>query len=381
MESRRIAGKAAGKSPDTGEPSGPPRDGPEPDAIKVRSPGAVLAVIPYLLGFHPSDSLVVIGSGPPSGRIHFTSRYDLPDPPSRAEAAGIADHAAAVLENAAGVTAAVVVGYGPGRLVTPAAEAVRRQLAASAIELRDLLRAEGGRYWSYLCTSAACCPADGVPFDAAAEPVAAEMTLAGRLTLPDRGALARTVAPAGGLARESMRQATQRAQDRAAALVAAAASCGRGRPPGRVLTGHGLRAVRDAVAACRSGDIPAGHDDIAWLALAVSDFRVRDDAWARMDPRFREAHGRLWAAVTRLAEPEYVPAPAALLAFTAWQQGNGALANVALQRALDADPGYTMALLIRDAIAAGLAPSAAQLPMTPEEVAASYDEQDRNRGR
>ena len=47
---------------------------------------------------------------------------------------------------------------------------------------------------------------------------------------------------------------------------------------------------------------------------------------------------------------------------------------MALERALDADPGYTMALLIRDAVASGLPPSAAQLPMTPEDVAESYGE-------
>jgi hypothetical protein len=93
-----------------------------------------------------------------------------------------------------------------------------------------------------------------------------------------------------------------------------------------------------------------------------------------MDPQFREAHQRLWTAVVRLAEREYVAAPASLLAFTAWQSGDGSLANVALQRALDADPGYTMAQLIRDAIASGIPASAAQLPMTPEEVAASYGE-------
>ena len=40
------------------------------------------------------------------------------------------------------------------------------------------------------------------------------------------------------------------------------------------------------------------------------------------------------------------------LAFTAWQAGDGALANVALDRALADTPGYTMALLLRDAIAA-----------------------------
>ena len=64
-----------------------------------------------------------------------------------------------------------------------------------------------------------------------------------------------------------------------------------------------------------------------------------------------------------------------MLAFTAWQNGNGALANLALDRALADTPGYSMALLLRDAIDAGAPPSVAVLPMTPEEVAASYDAQ------
>ena len=70
----------------------------------------------------------------------------------------------------------------------------------------------------------------------------------------------------------------------------------------------------------------------------------------------------------------YVAAPAALLAFVAWQSGDGALANVALDRALADDPRYSMALLLRQVITAGAPPSLARLPMTPEEVAASYDE-------
>jgi uncharacterized protein DUF4192 len=58
----------------------------------------------------------------------------------------------------------------------------------------------------------------------------------------------------------------------------------------------------------------------------------------------------------------------------AWQAGDGALANVALDRALADEPGYSMALLLRQVITAGAPPSLARLPMTPEEVAASYDE-------
>ena len=92
-----------------------------------------------------------------------------------------------------------------------------------------------------------------------------------------------------------------------------------------------------------------------------------------MRPEHREAHTRLWTDLTRLAQPGYVCAPAALLAFVAWQSGNGALANVALDRALAEDADYSMAVLLRQVIDSGAPPSLARLPMTPEEVAASYD--------
>jgi hypothetical protein len=47
---------------------------------------------------------------------------------------------------------------------------------------------------------------------------------------------------------------------------------------------------------------------------------------------------------------------------------------VALDRAQADDPGYTMAILLREVINAGTSPRRARLPMTPEEVAASYAE-------
>ena len=60
----------------------------------------------------------------------------------------------------------------------------------------------------------------------------------------------------------------------------------------------------------------------------------------------------------------------------AWQSGDGALANVALDRALADEPRYSMAHLLRQVITAGTPPSLARLPMTPEEVAASYADVD-----
>ena len=66
-----------------------------------------------------------------------------------------------------------------------------------------------------------------------------------------------------------------------------------------------------------------------------------------------------------------------LFAFVAWQSGNGALANVALDRAQADDPQYSMARLLREVIDSGAPPRLARLPMSPEEVAASYAEAER----
>ena len=178
--------------------------------------------MPYLLGFHPDRSLVVIGARPPRDRVHVTFRYDLPDPPGSASAGEIAGHAAAVFAREH-VTMAIVAGYGPGSLVTPVAVELRTRLAGAGIEVREMLRAEDGRYWSYLCHDPACCPPEGVPYDVPSSTVAAEMTVAGNTALPGRAALEAAVAPLGGPARTAMRQATARAQNRVRTLVAEAA--------------------------------------------------------------------------------------------------------------------------------------------------------------
>ena len=85
----------------------------------------------------------------------------------------------------------------------------------------------------------------------------------------------------------------------------------------------------------------------------------------------------LWTSVLRQIPPEAAAAPATLLAWTAWQQGQDAFANLAVDRALDADPAYSMAHLLREALSAGLPPEAAVPPMTPEQVAQAYQQLER----
>jgi hypothetical protein len=350
---------------------------PEKQRLKIASLDGVLAVVPHLLGFHPSSSLVVLGIAGPRGQVQLAFRYDLPDPPDSSLSSEIAAHAAAVLGRQH-ITTAVIIGYGPGSLVTPVADLLRRVLGSAGLTLRDLLRVQDGRYWSYICSDPRCCPAEGVPFDTATHPAGVALGDAGLTAYPDRASLARTLAPASG-AVPSMRAATGRALHRVQELIKEATSLPGGGDALRLVTGAGLTAVQAAISTYRGGGQITDHDQIAWLAVTLADLRVRDDAWARMDPQFRDAHRRLWTDVVRLAPAGHVPAPAALLAFTAWQAGEGALANVAVERALGADPGYSMALLLRDALASGMPPSVAVLPMTPEEVAASYAERDPGR--
>jgi hypothetical protein len=335
----------------------------------VSSPADVLAVVPHLLGFHPARSFVVLGAGPPGEHVELGFRYDLPDPPDTGTARQIAGHAAAVLAHRE-VTSVIAVGYGPGRLVTPVADVFAATIKRRGLRLRELLRAEDGRYWSYLCRNVNCCPAEGVAFDYGSHPAAAVMTAAGLAAYPDRAARASAVAPLTGAAAATMRAAAGRARRRAARLVAAAEAGGGS--PRRLLADAGRQAVREAIRCYRDGGRITDPDSLAWLIVAVADLPVRDDAWARMVPEYGQAHLALWSDLVRHASDPWLPAPASLLAFTAWQAGDGTLAAMALERALAADPRYSMARLLRDILDAGVPPSQARLPMTPEEVADSY---------
>ncbi len=367
----------ASRTPDTlptpASPQTPDTLQSEPVQVRAGSPESLLAIVPHLLGFVPQASLVVIGTEAPHDRIKVTLRYDLPDPPGAGVSADIAAHAVGVLGSQR-LTTLVAAGYGPGSLVDPLAGALGAAARMAEIDVLDILRVEGGRYWSYLCADEGCCPAAGVPFDPGAHSAGAAMASAGNQVLADRAAVAARVAPLGGSTAESMRPAPRRAERHAAQLLAKVRKSSRIGAARQLIAAEGLTAVGAMIAAYRAGGKYATDYQIAWVTVALRDLRVRDDAWARMDPAQADAHRRLWIDVTRRAQPGYVAAPAALLAFVAWQSGDGALANVALDRAAADEPRYSMALLLRQVISAGAPPSLARLPMSPEEVAASYDD-------
>jgi hypothetical protein len=331
-----------------------------PIRLSVRSTVDLLALVPYLLGFHPTDSLVVVAMR--SGQMVFAARGDLPDGGSKASTAAFGDQVAGVVTRQ-GVQTAAVIGYGPPDRVADGAMAVCEALARRSVQIFDALRVTAGRYWSLLCADPHCCPPDGTAFDLTTSSLAAEAVFAGQVVLPDRSALTRQVAPVGGATRESMRRATERAGDRLTALVRnrpGSAPSGEpvdGQPAGtgpRAILRAGKAAVRAALASGETGE-RLSDDEVGWLTLLLSHQPVRDFAWERTTPDGWQI--ALWTDVLRRAEPDLAPAPASLLAFAAWRFGHGALASVALERALGADPAYPMALLLDDVLRHGVAPS------------------------
>jgi hypothetical protein len=347
-----AAGDACGRVPG-GEPGLP--------VVAVKGPAQVISLVPWLLGFQPGNAdLVVIGTSPPRGRVTLTWRWDLADAATLVLAIQ-ARHAVAALA-VQGCTKAVAIGFGPDRLVAPAIALVRDAATAAGLELGDLLRADGGRYWSYLCTSPRCCPPEGTRYDPDASPVTAAYQAAGaRPPQASRDAVAATITPATGVEATPMRQAIERAALRARRLDQRAARPGRkaSQPP---LVISGTRAVSVAIKAYRAGGTIASYDQLAWLAVTLAVPQVRDAAWLRMNPAHRQAHQRLWATLTRLAPCGYVAAPAALLAFTAWQDGNGVLASLSLDRAAvngAGQPADNVVRVLRAALGSGAPPSLA----------------------
>jgi Domain of unknown function (DUF4192) len=370
---------APGQQP-SDEPGRPGPAASPPDArtpqqrVRISSPQTLLAAIPGLLTFQPADSIVVLGTGQPGAEVELTLRYDLPDPSAPRAAAALA---AGVLNILAvqHITAAAVVGYGADGAVSPVAAALRFRAAEAGITLTDVLRAEDGRYWSYVCADPACCPPEGTPFNVADHPIARAFAASGRRVLASRQELAATIAPADGERAAATRLAVKQVEAQVTARITRTTPFRHRIARRRLVAAVGQPMVADAVRRYRAGQ-PIGPEPAAWLAVALLELRVRDDAWARMLPEYNAEHTRLWTDLTRLAPPGYVAAPASLLAFVAWQAGDGALANIALDRALADDKRYSMARLLRRALDSGAPPSVARLPMTPEQVAATYDAQE-----
>ncbi|MEV4465125.1 DUF4192 domain-containing protein [Micromonospora echinofusca] len=313
----------------------------QPARLPVTSISDLLAAVPYLLGFHPADSLVIVGLT--GQRITVAGRADLPEPAAITHWAPLTAQQYLDLLRNADATSAILIGYGPATTVTPVIDTLTPRVHAAGITLLDTLRVTDGRYYSYQCPDPGCCPPDGVPFDPHYSPTAVHAIVAGQTALPDRAALVASIAPTSAVTAEASRPA----QHRALAIMTAGGRA--------ALIRAGKKAVDEALARY-AADAVLTDDEVAWLSVLLGDVAVRDHAGKATGDQ--PWHLALWTDITRRAAPAYAAAPATLLALTAWRHGQGALASVALDRALAADPDYRLAHLIDHALRHGIPPTA-----------------------
>lgn len=301
-------------------------------AVRITGPGAVVGAVPAMCGFVPRESLVALCLHAPRLRVGLTLRVDLPRGLEEQAVPDLADRLAHERPEAVVlVVFTEAAGVRPEELLV---EALTSALAERGVDVKDALLVRGGRWWSYLCDEPSCCPPDGTPVPATDERLLASAALDGRGILTDRDALVASLAP----------------PDDADAVRAELAAAAARRRPRR----------REVVAAFRAA-LRAGPGervvDAAGLVVALQEVRLRDEvALLALD----DAEGLLALLVTlagRSVPPYDVPV-CALVALCAWLRGDGALANVALDRALAADPAYSMALLLRAGLDGQLPPSA-----------------------
>jgi len=333
---------------------------PGPDEVpllRLGTPTDLLEVIPYLLGFHPTESLVVVMLHGRGSRVGATLRYDLPRVEPGLFVHDVAAHAALHADHAVVLVYTerprIADGLPEWPLVSLTTEALRR----ANVRVADCLCVADGRWWSYHCLDPQCCPADGRPLafaDAPSSHIAAATARAGLVALPDRAALAKTLDPVDGSVRAAMERALATAETAFVDTVATAGGIaawrawmrGRIQRAGeRALAGHGA-----------PGTHVLSDEESAEILVALSDVPIRDACWLKAERGRSGDNLALWSQLARRAVPPYDAAPLFLLGWVAWRRGDGALARIAAQRALASDAGYGAARLLLDAMDSAVDP-------------------------
>ncbi|HEY3535052.1 MAG TPA: DUF4192 domain-containing protein [Pedococcus sp.] len=363
--------------------------------IRLRGPADLLVTLPYQLGYHLEDCLVVLALH--GGRAALMERIDLPPAALAADVA--AQLAAPLLRESPDEVVLAAYERDAGSAV-PLVDALAEELTRAGIDRLKHLVVRDGRWYHPGCDDG-CCPAAGLALPAPADtPAVADFVALEMAPLPSRGSLAcvvgadhavcRDVAAAlagpvlwpgraGGRPSDSepvSADAHRRAVERLFRLSLWARVCDvtvTARPVDELSPGDVAelvrslqdRALRDGVIArlC-PGTLPleALDEDLA-DAVRTS---IREPAWG---PRGGAAGGAAALATRRLlarlqwlarAVPdEHCAGVLTVLGSVAWWLGEGSLARVAVERALEHTPGYTLARLLEQMLDHGLRPGGA----------------------
>lgn len=309
-----------------------------PLTLTVRTTEDLLAVVPVVLGFTPSDSVAMLTFGAPRA---FHARIDLPPPGAPPGGEEVAELVESLLDPARrhrvrGV--ALVLYTADVRLARTVARALRQGFESAAVTVVDLVRTHDERWWPAQGPRSGS-PALGVAYDNISHPFTLRSVLEGRVVLPSRDTLVAGLRPLPDVV-EAVRVARRALPERA--------GCPLGCP-------RGCEAESAWVGGLVSAQVVAGTvpsvEEVARLSTALGCLEVRDAACALGPPECGQGvEGRRlvdwWSEVVRRTPPEAVAPAASLLALAAWHCGHGALAWCAVDVARASAPDYRLAALV-----------------------------------
>ena len=315
---------------------------PATPALVVRGPDSLPALVPHLVGFHPTDSLVLLGLAPERRTVRVTVRIDLPDPGSDVVEVVDAWSGSLVALPQAGALEVILAVYpraedSPWRGTEPGelphrdlVDELAEELREAGIVALDAVCVVGDRLRSYWCADPACCPPQGRPADAAESlRVRATLVAHGSAPLSSRDALVHA------LDERPVDDPLRRAVDQARDGVVV-----------RLPSGTQRRVQSFVSAATELAAEPRSSTTLVRLVVTAgwlcSTVRSRDLLMRELtvdpDPRALAAARMVLGEAVRCVSGAAVAPVASVLAVCCWVDGDGAAARVALDRALAADP-------------------------------------------
>ena len=322
--------------------------------LKISGPDGLLAVVPAMLGFHPADSLVLLCLNGRRRRVGPVIRVDLPPGRDRALTEQLTAHA---LNHAEEV---VVVTYQESRRRPPLLSDVLAEFERAGVEVMAVFSVRDG-----LARPARTRSEErshpGFPLPGDDDPqvtgLAAARVLAGRGILANREQLRRSIAaPVGDRLQEVERHIEEAAAGRLSPVP-------RGQNRSTTQTRHRhLRSIDGPAMltefaltqVATTGDISA--ETAAALAVGMTDIAVRDDILNQAVVDIDRPWLPMLVACARWTPQALAADVCAVLATVAYRHGDGALAQVAVDRSLESEPEHRLAHLMVGMMCAGIRP-------------------------
>ena len=326
----------------------------------LTSPHDLLAAIPFLIGYHPQDSLVLVALKDEA--VGMAMRVDMPVGVSAEGYDLLASH---FLRD--GADGAFIVAYVGAGAVDPENVLINTSaaLVRAGIDIKESLIVSNNRFRSMICSDLTCCPPEGsaIP-DLGSSRIAAEHVIAGHpMPFENVDGLVQSIAAVPSSFESVWGDEVQ------AFWVSSDSE------EIQELQRDGATAIIDLVGEYREGRGAEDRELAARVIGRLSDIQVRDFALGSHTDESADYYWAMWRDLLRIAPRGFVAPVACLFAAMAYERGEGALAHKGLDRGLGDDDQYSLAHLLRRVFTAGWPPqsfSAMRIELHPKVVAAIF---------